>query len=171
MATETRKLLEKGLRNAHALETQAETILKDQYNRLEAYPELRERIAMHADETRNQITRVERCLEKLGTSASMLKDTALQLQGSMQGMMHASASDEVLKDTFASYAFENYEIAAYKALIIMAEDEGEDDIADACRETLEEEERMADWLDEHIPMTVHSYIGKIETGREGQAIA
>lgn len=68
-------------------------------------------------------------------------------------MGHAMAGDEVLKNAFASNAFENYEIAAYKSLLAIADAAGVD--ASALETSLHEEERMAKWIDEHVqPLTL-----------------
>jgi ferritin-like metal-binding protein YciE len=159
------------LRNAHALEKQAEDILENQYKRLDLYPELKTRVGQHLEETRSQIKRVEGCLEELGTSTSTFKDVGMQVMGNMQTMMHAAASDEVLKNSFASFAFENFEIASYKALITMAEEAHKPRIAEVCRGILREEEAMAAWLDQHLTDTVRSYIHHVAAGHEGQALA
>ncbi|TIQ91283.1 MAG: DUF892 family protein, partial [Mesorhizobium sp.] len=45
--SETREWLVQWLRDAHAMEEQAETMLNGQLSRLESYPELRERISLH----------------------------------------------------------------------------------------------------------------------------
>ncbi len=43
------------------------------------------------------------------------------LMGNMAALAHAPAQDEILKNTFANHAFENYEIAVYDSLIAIAE--------------------------------------------------
>jgi hypothetical protein len=39
----------------------------------------------------------------------------------MAALDHAVAGDEILKNSFANFAFENFEIAAYKSLLTIAE--------------------------------------------------
>ena len=45
---------------------------------------------------------------------------------------HASASDEVIKNTFANYAFEHYEIASYQSLLVVADVAGQRDQYRCC---------------------------------------
>ena len=71
-------------------------------------------------ETNAQLRRLEQCLESCGGSTSSLKDTAQSIIGNFLAMSHALADDEILKDTFANNAFENFEIAAYKSLLALA---------------------------------------------------
>ncbi|HEX8300999.1 ferritin-like domain-containing protein [Sphingomonas sp.] len=146
-----------GLRNAHALEKQALSIMTPQVARIENYPEMAERLRAHIEETNGQLTRLDELLADLDTSGSTLKDLGLSLTGGMAAMSHSIAGDEILKDTFANYAFENFEIAAYKSLIAMAEHGGFGSATPALQETLREEQAMAQWIDEALPSITRRY--------------
>ena len=50
------------LRDAHAMEKQAEKMLESMANRIENYPELRSRIEQHISETKNQLSQLESIL-------------------------------------------------------------------------------------------------------------
>ncbi|MGO4843992.1 DUF892 family protein, partial [Rhizobiaceae sp. 2RAB30] len=69
----TREWFIQWLRDAHAMEEQAETILKGQLSRIENYPELSDRISTHLQETKIQASRLTGCLEDLDESTSGLK--------------------------------------------------------------------------------------------------
>src|SRR5690606_20396603 len=116
----TRKIFVTGLKNAHAMENQALSIMKPQVSRIENYPEVAQRLQQHITETEGQIGRLERILDGLGEKNSALKDMALSLGGAMAAIGHTTASDEIVKNSFANFAFENYEIAAYKSLLALA---------------------------------------------------
>lgn len=64
------------LRDAHAMEQQAEQMLKGQASRLEHYPKLKARIEQHIAETQQQRELLEGCISRLGGSPSVLKDLA-----------------------------------------------------------------------------------------------
>ena len=147
-----------GLRNAHALEHQALNAIDRQLDRLENYPEVADRLALHRRETENQIIRLEDVLGGFGETPSGLKDAALAIMGNMAAITHAMAEDEVLKNAFANCAIENFEIASYKSLIIMAEASGSRDGITALQETLREEQAMARWCEESIEKITHRYL-------------
>lgn len=168
MLESNRDLLIAGLKDAYALETQALDMMRTQQDRLDQYPELKSRIGQHVTETEQQIQRLESCLAQFNESPSTLKDFALRLAGNLQSMFHAAADDEVIKNIFASNAFENYEIATYKGLAAMAESVGAQDVADVARENLREEEAMARFINEHIESTVQSFLAKRAAGEEAQ---
>lgn len=75
MMTDPRENLLDWLRDAHAMEQQAERMLKAQASRIDNYPQMKARIEQHLEETRGQQKMLEGCLERLGSSPSALKDT------------------------------------------------------------------------------------------------
>lgn len=169
MAYSEREILVTGLKNAYALEAYAADVTQKQANRLTDYPELQRRVAQHHEETLRQRGRLAECLGQLGESPSTLKATVQRLVGQMQTMFHAMADDEVLKATFAGASLEQYEIAAYKALIVMAGTCQERSVAEVCRKNLREEEAMAQFLDGHIEHVTRTYLFKASAGRESHS--
>ncbi len=167
-ANEARDVFITGLKNAHAMEKQALSMMGPQIERIENYPEVLERMRQHATETEGQVQRLEAVLERLGESPSGVKDTVLSAIGGLATLSHATAGDEILKNSFANFAFENYEIAAYNSLITLAEDAGEEDAIAPLRQNLEEEEEMADWLETHIADVTHQYVALRESGEQAK---
>jgi ferritin-like metal-binding protein YciE len=153
-----------GLRNAHALEQQALAMMKPQINRLEHYPEVLTRLQSHERETEGQIRRLDAIFESLGESPSALKGAATSLMGSLGALGHATAGDEILKNTFANFAFENFEIAAYKSLICLAEAAGHPQFLKPLEETLGEEIAMAGWIEENVEAVTLKFVELSEAG-------
>ena len=81
------------LRDAHAMEKQAEQMLTAQAERLEHYPELRARIVQHIDETRWQHSVLDEILARRGTDNSVLKDLGGRLAAFGQAVGGMAASD------------------------------------------------------------------------------
>ncbi|MCO6418214.1 ferritin-like domain-containing protein [Siccirubricoccus sp. KC 17139] len=162
MASTIQEIYVTGLRNAHALEVQAIQLLQRQAERLENYPQMEARIREHIEESRNQSARLEDLLRAHGTSESTFKDMMTGLMGNVAAMAHAPMQDEVLKNTFANFAFEHYEIASYKALLQMAEAAGDAKAPAALRQSLDEEVRMAQWIEQNMPETLRTYM-QLET--------
>jgi ferritin-like metal-binding protein YciE len=162
--SETRGLFITGLKNAHAMESQALSIMRPQLSRIENYPDVAQRLEQHISETEGQKRRLEEVLDSCGENPSGLKDTALSLGGGMAALGHAAAGDEILKDAFADYAFENYEIAAYTSLLSLAEAAGVESALDPLRQNLEEEEAMADWIKSNLETLTSQYAMRRETG-------
>jgi ferritin-like metal-binding protein YciE len=109
MAQDARNIFIVGLRNAHAMETQAREMMERQSERLGDYPEVKARVQQHLRETETQIRRLDECLSACGETASTLKDAAQSVLGNIAALAHTVMPDEILKDTFANNAFEHFE--------------------------------------------------------------
>jgi ferritin-like metal-binding protein YciE len=165
MASTPKDVYVSGLVNAHALEAQAVQMLERQVERLENYPEMEARMRHHIEESREQQGRLERILESLGTSHSSMKDMGLGLMGNLAALAHAPARDEVIKNTFANFAFEHYEIATYRSLVAMAKAAGDDGNVPLLRLCLEEEVAMAGWISDHLEEVSLAYLQREATGQ------
>ncbi|WP_460069325.1 ferritin-like domain-containing protein [Pseudomonas sp. H2_E05] len=157
MATPQENLLD-WLRDAHAMEQQAEKMLKAQSERLEHYPRLKARIDQHIEETLDQQRLIDECLTRLGGSSSTLKDIGGKLMAFGQAVGGSLMSDEVIKGAMAGYVFENMEIASYTVLIAAAQEAGDAETKAACEKILPQEVAMADWLREHLPELTQAFL-------------
>jgi ferritin-like metal-binding protein YciE len=165
---ETRSIFVSGLKNAHAMEHQALSIMKPQAERLQSYPDMEQRLRAHIQETETQIQRLDSIFADLGEDKSSLKDAALWVAGTMAALGHTIAPDEVLKNTFANFAFENFEVAAYKSLIALAEAGGLSTAVPLLEKSLDEELAMAQWIEEHIEPTTLQYVTLREVGLQAK---
>jgi ferritin-like metal-binding protein YciE len=157
-----------GLRNAHAMENQALSIMKPQLSRIENYPEVAARLEEHIRETEGQLARLDELLDAMDEDSSTIKDTALSLMGSVAAMGHAVAGDEIIKNSLANFAFENYEIAAYNSLLTIAEAGQFNKAQDFLQLNLNEEEAMADWLRENLPKVTLRFVELSDEGRDAK---
>lgn len=158
-----RERLVEWLRDAHAAEEQSEKMLSKFADRIENYPELKEQIHRHIEETRGQARRLKSCLEKYGDSSSALKDAFGKMMAMAQGISGAFVSDEIVKGSMAAYTFEHMEIASYRILIVAADAVGDMETRKICEQILEEEIAMATWLEDNLPEITQRYIARAET--------
>jgi ferritin-like metal-binding protein YciE len=158
----TEERLLQWLRDAHAMEKQAEQMLSWLAGRIKSYPQLKQKIESHERQTRDQAQRVRGCIERLGGDTSLLKDAAGKFVAMGQGFSGLFAGDEVMKGALAGYTFEHMEIASYKILIAAAEEFGDSETVKVCEEILAEEEEMAEWLMENIEPLTREYLNREE---------
>lgn len=161
--TDARDHLLDWLRDAHAMEQQAEQMLKGQAARIEHYPALKARIEQHIEETRGQQALLEGCLERLGTSPSIVKDTMGKVAAMGQAVGGMMSSDEIVKGAMAGYVFEHMEIASYRALIAAAQAVGDTETQRVCEQILPQEEAMAQWLQAHLGEVTQQFLVRDET--------
>jgi ferritin-like metal-binding protein YciE len=94
----------------------------------------------------------------------VVKDLAMSTVGNLAALMHTPAHDEVLKNTFANFAFEHYEIAAYKSLLTLADLTGQPSAISMLERSLAEEEAMAKWIADHLEETTTTFVRRTEAG-------
>ena len=153
-----KEMLTYWLKDAYAMEQQAVTILTRQKQRLSNYPILESKIDSHIEQSKEHAEAVKGCLERLGSNTSKVKESAGRLLGNIAALANAAAGDEVVKNSIADFAFENFEIACYTSLIGAAEALGEEEIKSTCEDILEEEKEMASWIEEHLAQVTAQYL-------------
>jgi ferritin-like metal-binding protein YciE len=146
------------LRDAHAMEEQAEQILHGQSERIENYPEIKALMLQHLEETRLQSKRLEECLERRGTSASGLKNMAGKITATLQNLSGMFVGDEVVKSILAVYTFEHMEIASYRILIAACDTAGDPETKRVLEEICREEEAMAERLSQSMTDVTRGYL-------------
>ncbi|MEG1213696.1 MAG: ferritin-like domain-containing protein [Leclercia sp.] len=146
------------LRDAHAMEKQAESMLESMASRIDNYPDVRARIEQHLTETRHQITLLEEILDRNNISRSVLKDSMSKMVAFGQSVGGMFPSDEIVKGAISGYVFEQFEIACYTSLLTAAKKAGDVASVPAIESILAEEQRMADWLIRHIPDTTEQFL-------------
>jgi ferritin-like metal-binding protein YciE len=146
-----------GLRNTHGLEMQALQIMNRQVERLENYPEVEQGLRRHIQETEQQRQRLEEVMNQFGETPSAIKEAAMGFMGNMAAIAHAPADDEIIKNMLANHGFENYEIAAYKSLLIMAEASSFTNVT-GLQQSLREEQAMAQAVADMIEPVTRKYI-------------
>ncbi len=161
-----RSLFVVGLRNAHAMEKEAMAMMERQIASIEKYPEMKAKLEAHLQETKGQHERLDRILDDLGEDRSAFKDMAMNLMGNVNALSASMADDAILKSTFANFAFENFESAAYKSLIRMAELDGQTAAIPLLEQSLSEELAMARWIDEHVDDVTTRYVTVSHAGHD-----
>jgi len=166
MATQQEEHLVDWLRNAYAMEKQAESMLKAQASRLDHYPKLRERIEQHLQETLGQQQLLAGCLERYDSGPSTIKDMTARIAAFGQSVGGMAMTDEVVKGGISGYVFESMETAVYTTLIAAARAIGDDETVRCCEEILPQEVEMARWLLANLPDVVTTYLARSAEGMD-----
>ena len=145
-----------GLRNQHAVETQAIGTIQNQLGRMKPYPELHARMQADRERSTTQAARLDDLMAKHGTSKSMAKEAVSGTVATVAGFAHAGAGDSMLKDVLAAVGFKAYEVASYQVLLTLAEAAGAAGDTSVLRQSMQEEQEMGDWLDGHLTDLVHA---------------
>ncbi len=152
------------LRAAHAMEEQAITMLTDQARRIESYPDLKERIVQHLEETRSHAQAVKELIDHFAgvSGVLILKDMAAKLAAKTRGVGSMLTSDEVVKGAVTSYAFEHLEIAHYRMLIAAADELDEQAAKLVLERILADEVAMAGWIEANLDAITRVFLMRDE---------
>lgn len=155
---DTREIMLDWLRDAHAMERASIDNLKRQVDHLDHYPDIRAKFQEQLELTKAQEDRIDRALETMGADKSSIKDAITRFAGRAQAMLAGSSADEVVKQATTTLAYEEWEIANFRALAAAAQHEGEVSMASMFEQMAEEKEEMADWLADAIPDITRRYL-------------
>ena len=147
-----------GLRNQHAVETQAIGTIQNELPRMKPYPELHAKMQQDKERSETQAARLDDLLARHDSSKSLAKEAVTGAVATVAGFAHITASDEVLKNVLAAIGFKAYEIASYKVLLTLAEAAGAAEDKAVLEQSMTEEQEMGDWLGNHLPGFVHAYL-------------
>ncbi|MGH7978294.1 MAG: DUF892 family protein, partial [Limisphaerales bacterium] len=147
------------LRDAYAMERSQETALEKLQANGDETIARRTSAAMHLTETRQHARIVESLLRSLGADASSFKTGLGIMAEKITGLATTMSHDERIKELLGNYAMENFEIACYSAIAVGAELAGLSHIANACRQIILDEEKMAETIRKELPHSVREYFG------------
>ena len=165
---DAREYLIVGLKNAHAVTRQGRTLVTHGLERLESYPDMREKLSAHAREKDAQLERIERLLDGYGESPSKMKDTAVAMAAGVSGMASATAADEVVKSSFATLAQAKYEAAAFETLVVFAEAAGETTALKPLQQCLSESRGLATFCEEQLRPTAIRFLALRGEGKQAK---
>jgi ferritin-like metal-binding protein YciE len=137
--------LNKYLGDAHAIESQAEQMLKKAID-IGGDPKLSQDYEEHLEQTKNHKSLIEERLEARGASSNFLKDAAMKLGALNWGTFFAVQPDTPAKLAGFAYAFEHLEIASYEQLRRVADRAGDESTAGVVQMILPEERHAAETL-------------------------
>jgi ferritin-like metal-binding protein YciE len=139
------------LKDAHGMEVALVPVLENHAKDAKDYPEIQARIQQHAQETQIHAKRLEQLLQQQDKAPSKVKSVLGGLPGMMQGVATFPLEDQIVKNALSDFAAENFEIACYSALIVVAKELGYTQAQSVCEEILDQELEMARWLHDQLP--------------------
>jgi ferritin-like metal-binding protein YciE len=150
------ELLIDWLNDAYAMEQAQIAMLENHARDASDFAEMNQRLLLHIDETRRHASLMHDCLIQLDARPSAVKSGLNRLMNQIRDWATGTDDDELVKNTIADIAAEQFEIASYEALLTAASDVGNQQVVQACEQILRDEYDMAEWLKQHLPSTVLS---------------
>jgi ferritin-like metal-binding protein YciE len=118
-------------------------------------PTVKKRIEQHVQETQTQIERLEKAFASIGEKAKGEKcEAAVGLREEHDSFKSEEKPSKTLLEAFdlgSGLRVEHYEIAGYRSAIAVANALGETECAEILKQSLAEEEDMANFLERAAP--------------------
>jgi len=146
------------LKDGYAMEQGIVEILERQIDHFDDMPQAKTMIRQHLELTRDHADRVRGCVEMLGDDVSHIKAGMSNILGAVQGMSTGMTNDRMIKDAMGDYAIEHFEIASYMIIQAAAREMGHEDIVRISAGIMREEQEMAQWLEQQLPMVTRNHL-------------
>lgn len=146
------------LRDAHAMEEQAEQLFSGQAKRLESYGGLKTRLQTELQYIRENQTLLSNRIEQLGTSKSIVKDTAGKVVAAAQNILGMVMTDEPVKGILALHTFTQMEIGSYKILVAAADAVQDMETRQICQNILNNTEKRAAWIEKELDAVTKNFL-------------
>lgn len=152
------------LNDAYAMEQSLVNTLEGHAKDAKDYPRVQSVIERHVEATKRHADLVQQCVERLGGDTSALKAGMAKMMGAVQGagsnIVGAKEQDTLVKNALAEDASEHFEIASYTALMTAAQAAGDMETAQTCQMILQDEQAMAQWLEQNLSTLVQETLSK-----------
>jgi ferritin-like metal-binding protein YciE len=149
-----KRMLIAWLKNAHLMETRSLPTLRRRLGDETQGLDARRRRECHVRETEQHAERLRQALGALGSAPTPVLRSTEAVVMLTHDITSRVFSDRAVVSAIADLAAEQFEVAAYTALIAAAEHAGEAEVARLCRLNRGEDEDMAEWLDAQIPLVI-----------------
>lgn len=139
------------LRDAHAMEKHAETLLQAAERRLAEYPLLKARIEQYREQTRHQQQQVKEVLKRHDSNWSALKEALGRMSAVGQAASDMLRDEEGVRIAVSGYVFCNYKVATYTTLLAAAQQAADNEGVKIFQHIVQQETQMAEWLLQQLP--------------------
>jgi len=157
MNDDQKKMFVAWLNDAHALEESLITMLQKQIEE-EKDGEMKTKLEEHLEETKHHAQLVRSCIARYGEEPSGGKDLMGTIASAIAGLGVSMMHDKDVKNIHSSYAAEHTEIATYTVIREAASIGGDMETVTICDEILQDENEMAQFLLEQMPMVVNNHL-------------
>jgi ferritin-like metal-binding protein YciE len=148
------------LNDAYAMENGLIPILETYAKDFKDYPTAQARINEHVEATRRHADMDKKLIEHMGSTVSTATFGIGRFLGVTQNVLTALTGDDLVKVAIGCFGAENFERAAYDALIAAGQFIGDQEIVRVCESIRRDEEDMANWIAQQLPGLVQAELQK-----------
>ena len=146
------------LRDAHAMEEQAEKLFRGQADRLKDYLGVQSKLETEAQYAHEHQRMLELRIKQLGTNTSTVKDATGKIVASIQNISGMAMSDEPVKGILALYTFAQMELASFKIIAAAAKVLNDRGTHGICEAILERINLRTQWMSNELERITRTFM-------------
>lgn len=146
------------LRDAHAMEQQAEELFSAHAKRFHAYQVISRLCEQEAHRSRNHQATISIRLQQLASDVSLVKNLAGKLMGVGLNNVGLAPRDTPVKAILQIHSFNQRGIGAYRVLLTATDALGDRETQRICQGILEQYKRRNWWLDKYLQQVTEYFI-------------
>lgn len=162
MTTTSGETIRDWLRDAHAMEEQAETLFSGQAERLKDFYGITTKFEAELHYIGEHKILLSARIQQLGSGPSVIKDTTAKIIAGAQNLSGFTVSDEPVKAILALYTHTQMGVASYKILIAAAEATHDEETRRICEMILGHTESRAHWIAQEFEHVTRTYLANVE---------
>lgn len=155
-----RELIRTWLRDAHAMEEQAEHLFSGYAERLTNYPEVQKKLVLEASYAKDHQEMLSIRLQQLGSSSSIIKDECARLLAGIQNFRGSSSKDESVKSILALHTFTQMAVGSYQILIAAVLKIDDIETFRICKAMLTQSQARALWIEDQLAAVTQTLISE-----------
>ncbi len=148
------------LRDAHAMEDQAEQLFTGQSERMIEYPDAQKKLLLEANYAKEHQAMLSIRIQQLGSSTSLIKDMGAKLIANIQNFSGFAMDDEPVKAILALHTFTQMAIGSYQILIAAALNVDDDETFQVCKTILSQSQIRALWIEDQLAPITRAFLKK-----------
>ena len=162
-----REFIRTWLRDAHAMEEQAEQLFTGYAKRMMGYPEVHKKLLLEASYAKDHQEMLSIRLQQLGSSSSIIKDECAKLLAGIQNFFGSSMNDESVKSILALHTFTQMSIGSYQILIAAVLKVDDTETFRVCKAILTQVQVRALWIEDQLSAVTQTLISEISQAPQG----
>lgn len=131
---------------------------KDASHDLNSFPELKHRLAEHAQACKANLPKINSILERHHLKPNPAKLVLGETMGSLLGFTGDVTIDKVIMNNLTDYGMVHFEIGAYQTVIAAAQQLKDPETIVTCQAILKEKQEFANWLNGKLGETAQEFL-------------
>lgn len=150
MTDASREHIRMWLRDAHAMEEQAERLFSSQAESMRNFPDVKNKLLLELDSIKKHQEMLSIRIQQLGSAPSLFKSMEAKLSVGVQNLMGMFMESEPVQTMLSLYMLTYFALGSYRILIVAALEVNDEETFKVCKAIHNRTEIRALWLEDQL---------------------